>query len=272
MATVTEMRARLREAGEDVPERGRLNAEMRAKFDALTADTDTEWDLDGDGTDEQIDSLDLEPSVPLEPERPPRTARAVRQSKRARPVGERIFGKKDKPAPAKGKTRRISVEHLIGRVWEGVARFTQPLSLPMSRCLQVQSPVAGMILEDLVAGTVVDRALQPIARAEEKAEKVIALVGPPVLVLAMEQSFQLPEPQRMMRQAMIVPMLKESLRIWLQVAGPKVEQAAAREQEYQATFGKTIDELIGLFFAPPPGMTPEQAEQAQTEAMAGAAA
>jgi hypothetical protein len=267
MATATEMRAWLRDHGEDVPERGRLNADMIARYEAGHADWDT-----ADGDDSVADADELEPSVPMQPEKPPRTARAERQSRRRQPVGDRLFGKRepkptaDSKAKAKPKHKRVSVEHLVSRGWEAVARLAQPLSLPMARCLQVQSPVAGLILEDIVAGTVVDRVLQPVARAEEKAEKVLALIAPPILVLAIEASQQLPPKQMVMRQALLMPMLKESLRVWLQVAGPKVEQAARKEAEYQETFGRTIDEMIGLFF----GAGATTAEQEPE--MAGAAA
>jgi len=249
MATVTEMRSWLRDQGHDVPERGRLTADWKDLYDAGHPD----WDLDGVG--ELADADDLEPSVPMQAEKAPRTARSSRRDRRARPARERFSRKpaadkaKDKAAAArKRKQARVSVDHLVSRGWEAIARIAQPLSLPVSRCLQVQSPVAGMIIEEIVAGSLVDRVLQPVARAEEKAEKVLALVGPPLLVLAIEQSFLLPEPQMMMRQAMLMPMLKESLRLWLQIAGPKVEEAARREEEYQEKFGRTIDEMIALFF------------------------
>lgn len=276
MATVTEMRTWLREAGHDVPDRGKLHDDWKALYEAQHPPEDGpedgpgEWDLeDTEGADELAGADETEPSVPMQPERPPRTAKAGRRERRARPVGERLFGKRDKPpGKAKAKHRRVSVDHLVSRAWEGIARFAAPLSLPMSRCLQVQSPVAGMILEEIVAGTVVDRVLQPVARAEEKAEKVIALIGPPVLVLALEQTAMMPPEQAAMRQAIIVPMLRESLRVWLQVAGPKVEEAARREAEYQEKFGHTIDELMALFMN---GTVPGDVVDPEPE-MAGASA
>jgi hypothetical protein len=270
-ATETEaarVRRLLRDAGKDevISPRGRLTADEKAAYAALGDDPD--WDLEGDDPIVTIDG-DEEPSVPLDDEKQPRTPRSSRKARRSTPVGERIFGKRE-PKTAKAKARpkhkRVSVDHLVSRAWEGVARFAAPLSLPMSKCLQVQSPVAGMILEEVVAGTMADKVLQPIARAEAKAEKVLALIAPPILVLAIEQTQMLPPEQMMMRQALLMPMLKESLRIWLQVAGPKVEEAARREKEYQETFGATIDELIGLFFAAGPTVQAEQAEPA----MAGA--
>ena len=273
MATTAEMRAWLREEGHDIPERGRLTADLKATYDTAHAD---DWDTSAGGDDDDVAGAgDTEPSVPLQPERPPRTARGARQERRRKPVSERLFGKRQpKPGPGSARTRRrrVPVDHLTARAWEAVARFTAPVSLPVSRCLQVQSPVAGMILEDIVAGTLADRILQPIARAEEKAEKVLALVAPPVLVLALEQTQYMAPAQAAMRQAIIVPMLKESLRIWLQVAGPKVEEAARREAAYQREFGHTIDELIALFMS---GTVPGEAGEAETVAepeMAGAPA
>lgn len=275
MATVSEMRKALRQAGEDVPDRGRLNAEHIARYEELTDQQEAPWDVADDDPDGLLDTEELEPSVPMVPEQAPRTARSARAARRSRPIGERLLGPRPpKPKAAKGAgkaAKRISVDHLIARTWEGMARFAAPLSLPVSKCLQVQSPVAGMILEDIVRGTVVDKALQPIARAEEKAEKVLALVAPPVLVMAIEQSRFLPPQQMMMRQALLVPMLKESLRIWIQVAGPKVEEAARREADYQERFGNTIDEMMAMFFAEPPTTTVASAESAEPE-MAGAAA
>lgn len=279
MATVTEMRTWLRDQGHEVPERGRLTADWKQLYDTAhpagpSGTDDPDWDLQE--TEDETLGGETEPDVPMQPERPPRTARSGRRERRARPIGERLRGKrdaKDARARAKPKTRhrRVSVDHLVGRAWEGLARFTAPVSLPVSRCLQVQSPVAGMILEEIIAGTMADRILQPVARAEEKAEKVLALVGPPVLVLALEQTALLPPEQAAMRQAIIVPMLKESLRIWLQVAGPKVEEAARREAKYQEEFGHTIDELIALFMS---GTVPGEVvrEDAREPEMAGASA
>ena len=281
MATDSEIRAWARAEGVEVTARGRVGPDTRAAYASAHPQGsppagDDDWDLDGGPVgDDLLGADELEPSVPLEPERPPRTAKASRKE-RGRTRSDRIVGRilgepKDKGGKPKAKTRhrRVPVDHLVGRVWEGLARFAQPLSMPMSRCLQVQSPVAGMLLEDIVAGTVVDRVLQPVARAEQKTEKALALIGPPVLVLALEQT-QFMEPQQAaMRQAIIVPMLRESLRIWLQVAGPKVEEAARREAEYQEKFGHTIDELIAMFMG---AVSDGETVTVQEPEMAGASA
>jgi hypothetical protein len=144
----------------------------------------------------------------------------------------------------------------------------------------MQSPVAGLVLEDVVAGTMVDRMLQPVARAEQRGEKVLALVGPPVIVAALEASQGLPEQQRAMRQAFLIPLLRESMALWVDVAGDKIKVKAERDAERGPVMAQ-VDELIGMIFAPPtfPGEDPaaaeamarqaEDAEAAAAQAMAG---
>jgi len=284
-ATVTEMRAWLRSERPDleVGERGRLTDEQRAAYEAAHGVPDAGPDYDAGVSDADFD--EREPDTPMRPERAPRTQRQRREDGRAaarRTRGDRLRGRllgapADGPGAGKtgkGKTGtrkrlpRVPVDHLVSRVWEGMARVAGTASIPVSRCLQVQSPVAGMILEDVIRDTVVDRALQPLARAEDKAERVIALLGPPLLVAAIESTAALPPEQAAVRQAMLIPLLKESLRVWLEVAGPKVEEAARREAEYQNNFGRTIDELMNLFF----GNVTMTAEPAGEPETAGAAA
>jgi len=272
MATVTEMRTVLRASGLAPPDRGRLSPDWIKEYDKIVADTPSDVEDDygiseADFRDLPADDEMAEPSIPLKEE-----TRPVRPSEPKRHVRQRLFGAsspKDTSSKAKDKKRqkRITVEHLIGRTWEGLARISQPFSLSVSRCLMIQSPVAGAILEDVVRDTVVDRALQPLARAEEKAEAVIALAGAPILVMAIEQAMALEDQrQQAIRLAFLMPMLDESLRIWLKVAGPKVEIAAKREAEYQEKYGATINQLkAAILFG---GV----AAEAEADEMAGAAA
>lgn len=259
MATVTEKRAWLREHRPDltVGNRGGLSRELETAWEEGQPgdyhDGVSEADFSG------LEPGEAEPETPLTPERAPATPRSRRRAQTPRQRVGKLFSQdkqRDRKAKAKARAKhpRVSTEHVIGRVWEGLARVAQPLSLPVSACLQVQSRVAGPILEDVIAGTVVDRALQPIARAERKAETVLALVAPPVLVAlieqcgAMEAAGAITPQQAMMRRAILVPMLRETLRIWIDVAGPKIEEATQREHEYQEKYGHTIDGMIGLFF------------------------
>lgn len=158
----------------------------------------------------------------------------------------KLVGKQPGDAPkVRANKPRRGVDRIIERVWDMVGRVIQPVNLPVARVMAVQAPVAGMLLEDIIKGTVVDSLLQPIIRVEEKAELAFALIGPPLLVglLTSGRGQQL--------APVLVPALKESLRVWLEVAGPKIEAARVREEEFAEKYGAQIDVLIESFFAVP---------------------
>lgn len=192
-------------------------------------------------------------------ETPPRIP-APTMSERVQDAGDKIrsvtarargFGlAKNKGGP---KKPRVSVEKLIGTAWSIAARMVQPVSWPVANVLHVQAPVAGMVLEDVVRNTVVDTVLQPIARVGKGGEVALALLGPPVLVGLLHSK---PE-----AAPVAVPLLKESLRAWLDIAGPKMTEYAEREKKFQEEYGNTIDQMIEMFFTPPEGMvTPDESE------------
>jgi hypothetical protein len=265
MATVAEKRAWLRDHGHDVPARGRLGPELELEWER--GQIDAEWDAFGDDEPELADPDDLEPSVPMQPERPPRTARASRaqtrsdtRTRRRQSFVDRLAG----GSGAKGKTGskkkvpRMSVEKFTSRIYSNLGRMVAPLSQPLSNCLQAQATFAGVVLEDIIQGTIVDRALQPMARAEDKLGKGFALFTPPLCVLAIEHSMTLPADQMMMRQAFIMPVLREALRVGLEVSEEMADQLQARV-EANARSEAEVDKLIALIFgqrqaAPEPEM------------------
>lgn len=145
---------------------------------------------------------------------------------------------------SKDRKPRTSVERLIGRGWEMLSRLANPVNPPVARVLAFQAPVAGMLLDEIVKDTVVDTVLQPIVRAEEKMELAFALIGPPLIVGALTVR---PE-----AQPVLIPLLKESLVTWLEVAGDKIEAAKKKDEEFKAKYGDSIDEMINAIFAAPP--------------------
>jgi hypothetical protein len=266
MATTAEIRSWLRDQGETVPDKGRLNPALVAMYDqahpAAPSDDDTEWDLDAPA--EILDVEDLEPDVPMTPERRPRTKKTGRAEQRAKtPFTSRLLGSK----PAEGRkpprkvTGRISLEKFTTRMYSSLGRMVRPLSVPMSNCLQAQAAMAGVLLEDMVKHTTLDRILQPAARAEDKLDKGIALVAPPLLTLAIEQSFQLPPDQMMVRQAVLMPMLRESLRIGMEVSQSFAEQIKTRIEQ-DAKWDREIDDMIALIFAQPQATVVPEPEMA----------
>jgi hypothetical protein len=78
---------------------------------------------------------------------------------------------------------------------------------------------------------------------EDKGEVAFALIAPPMLVGALTMKPQM--------APILVPMLKESLRIWIDVAGPKLEIVQKRDDEFEQKYGQRIDEMIAYFLSPP---------------------
>jgi hypothetical protein len=277
MATLADKRAWLREyTAEDIPARGRLRPDLEAMYDDAHPDTpdaaDGDWDLGGDET-EVADPEDLEPSVPMQPERAPRTARAARSERRAQPPAARasrvvsslLGGKQGKPG-AKGKKTppRIGLEKFVTRGYSTLGRMVAPLSQPMSRCLQAQAAMAGVIFEDMARGTMADRLLQPMARAEDRLDKGFALAAPPLIVLAIEQTQvavnagRIDQQQAMVRMAFLQPILRESLRIGLEVSESYADQMKARIEQ-DAKWDAQVDDLIGMIFEMPAAAEAEMA-------------
>jgi hypothetical protein len=266
MATTAEMRAALRANGHDVPERGRLDDKWRQLYQqenpGRPASTDADWDQPDD--DDTIASPDdTEPSVPMQPERRPRTARTARAERRAQPAGQKagrllgaLRGTQDAKTGAKRKPKpkpRISVEKFTSRTYGHIGKAVAALAPSTGRCIQAQAAMAGVLLEDVVQGTVVDRVLQPVAQAEAKLDKVFALVAPPLMVFALEQNnaavlagTRTPG-DAMIRQAMIMPILRESLAIGLEVTEEYADQIAERLKANAARDAE-VDKLIAMIF------------------------
>ena len=268
-----DIRAVLREHGHEPPARGQLGrawldiyAEIQAGQNGQPAPSDD----DGVTVAGPLPG-DAEPDTDGPPaERRPRKPPATRK-----PLSERLRAARGGKPKRKVKHPRVPVDRVVGVVWEALGRMFTPLSPPTGRCLQLQAPVAGLILEDVVKGTVADRVLQPLARAEEKGKKVLAVAAPPMLVLALEQAQGLPDAQRLAREAFLVPMLLESLLLWDDVAGEKIEAQIQRDAE-RGPARERAEKIMAMIFAPPtagaasPAPEDEAATRAQADAMAGA--
>ena len=150
-------------------------------------------------------------------------------------------------------------------MWRGLSGLC-PLPAT-SRLLKIQAPVAGIILEDTVKGTVIDRFMQPVARLEKSGEDVYALLGPLVCVTAVQL-----QPDA---APFIIPVLRHSMLTWMKVAGPKMVQAMKQEALFEEEFGQTVDELIAFLFSDPSGDMQQEEERihaAQQELATEAAA
>lgn len=293
MATTAEIRAWARDQFDgDVPDRGKLPPAIVAAYDAEHGGIDPADELemvaalDADEADDARHAAALfgegdsepTPAAAIPPEVRPvkRPAAKSRQTRTDRLVGRLLDGpaargsqsKSKTPAKKGAATPRTSLEKLTTRLYKTAGRILAPVSPATSACIQVQSPYAGVILEDALRGTVVDRLMQPLARAEEKADTVLALVLPPVACFGIEMTFMQEQTEAVIfRRMVLTQVLREGLRTGLEVAekyGAQIEAAMARESKYDAD----VDAMMAAIFPPPPAPddTPDSAEMAAAAA------
>lgn len=240
MSTDAEVRDWLREQGRPVPVRGRVAADVRAEYEAAhppddqdDGQADLTIELPADIPEVAPDGQVAEPRQPRKPETPPQGRK------------RRLFDRKPQDKkPGTRKPPRVSLESLAAWAWGlgGLALQQAPRSTPVGRMLAMQAPVAGIIVDDMCKGTVVDRVLQPLARGSEKAEKGFALIGPPVLVAMISTR---PELYPVLSGPLKVAMLS-----WVELAGPAMEKAAKRaEQMAEKVAGVDVDAMIAALFA-----------------------
>jgi hypothetical protein len=149
----------------------------------------------------------------------------------------------------RGPRKRESLSTLAAFAWGGLAQAAARQGrIPTSRMLTLQAPVAGLLLDDALRGTLVDRILQPFARSGKRGEALFALFGPPLLV---EAIIRRPD-----RQELLVPLLAQALEQYADLAGPKLAAAKKRAERRAAELGsEDIQGLIAFLFQDPAGGT-----------------
>jgi hypothetical protein len=165
-------------------------------------------------------------------------------------------GQVGRPAP-----RRVSIENIVSFGWTIGAQMLAgtPKALPVARVLDMQAPVAGIVINEAAKGTVLDKALQPLARAGDKGEKAMALLGPPVIVAAISAKPEL--------YPVLYRPLKFSIMSWLEVSEPAMKKAEARAKKFEEKFGGLdVDAMIQALFAPAPAGSWPEADPEQEEA------
>ena len=270
MADPEEIRAWLRKNGHEIGDRGRIPADKAALYEAAhdpVAASVTEADFDPLPPDE-------DPGAEVKDETQPTKPRASRAR------GSGLLSLRGKSSGGSKRARRkvyqrVPLNKFGERTWDLFARFARPVSQATSTCFSLQAPMAGVLLEDIFRDSVADRFLQPLARAEDKADKVIALAVPPVLVLAIEMTGanpRLSEEERVFRLNILFAMLEEALEISLEVTEQYAEQLVAR-QERKSRHREDVSAMIAMIFPPrEPPSTVVEGEVVREPEMAGASA
>ena len=259
MADAAEVRAFLTENGIDVPAKGKLSAAHWAQYAELSgvpAEGDDDGTVPGPAYDGGVTEADFGP----EPDKPGTAVEVapVRPRRQRKPLRERL---RTTPQPSKYKrgtakkavAKRIPVDRLISDVYAMLGRLIEQVMPPVGRCIAWQAPTAGIVLEDKVRGTLVDRVLQPVARAEDAGRAAVGIFGLPVAVARFQAIQGIADPQqRAIQEAFLVPVIRELIVINIQLAGERMEEVLARQVATEPMYAKA-DELLMSFFAPPPG-------------------
>lgn len=200
------------------------------------------------------------PKEETPPPAPPTTT-----AKETRPATRRTA----QPAPT---GRRKSLASSFSAVYGGVgslAERTGDLSLlPTARVLQWNATVAGEAIDDLIAGSVVDKALQPLARKGDKVQKVSNVLGLPLVIYAITNKPEL--------WPMLEPMARQMFYENLAAMGPVIAAKKKRDAQVAKIVNELVDEgmlgrnedgsapspddLFAMLFAPPPGMVASEPE------------
>jgi hypothetical protein len=130
--------------------------------------------------------------------------------------------------------KRVSTAGTIEDVWGGAAGLLgRSGHVPLGRYMQWQAPAAGEMLDEAVAGTVIDkRLLQPAVKARGRLDLVIAVMGPPAIILQIErtpQLFHLDEQGNLSHP--MLPILKTTIRSSLPSILPAMKKAQQREEK-----------------------------------------
>lgn len=241
-----DIRTWARENGVDVNTRGPVNDTARAAYAAAHAGDELpavdRLDDVPTGLDEldPAGRLDMPPSRERQPTRPPPATSAPGwMNRRTKPAGA---------GAAKPPRRRVSIDGVVSGVWGIASMFLarNERALPVARMLTMQAPAAGLIVEDIAKNTLLDRVLQPFARAGKTGEQIGALIGPPILVAAITANPAL--------YPMLAPVLKMTLMSWMEISAPVMKKAREKAEKLSEEFGGLeIDLMIEMLFAPPPG-------------------
>ena len=237
-----------------------------------------------DDVGEGAASVGIDGAAPTTPppsrERPP-TNRKRSWKDRARSWWRAEGAAKPKPAKARGKVPRVPLagDLTAGYGWIG-ARLEHTVHYPAGRMMIAQAPAAGVTLDRALEGTLVDRAVvQPLWRTKETWNEIGGIVGPPVLLIVMqnlrvqiERDLEAGDVEAARANQMRFGFLSEGLAMLLRPSllslTEAMQEAAARRAEederIRAAFGDHLGDgdpvqaMIASLFAPPEWAQPSQ--------------
>ena len=273
-----------RATGRTVPERGRVSAKLRAEYEATVTQIGAHVDA-GDppaGGPERSAERPRPAAAERRPVPVPKPSSGWRERARALISGTppAAGGKKTAAAkaPPKEPRPRTPVTRVVERIWNQAARAYEHVNIPVARTMQWQSPYIGIVVEDVIKATPLDRILQPLARVETAATGVGAMIAMPFIVGAITSERNNPDTHGMaavVRQQLLHSALDECIDSQLEMFGnAELVGKIAKSAAQQATRTADIDRIRGMIFAamPPGPDMPENPTAAQMQAAEAEAA
>lgn len=222
-----------RDQGHDIGDKGPISRTVREAFQARDTEGGRLPSDDEPSPETEAVASTTPEATPKQPTVAARAKDTIAKSRTRR--GTR--GGAAKPKTTKASGPRASVEAILTGLYGAFAGGVGRVNPAVGMIMGVQAPVAGMLLEDSVKGTAVDRLLQPFAKNADRARVGKALFGPPMLVAAISAKPEL--------APVLLPQLRRMLADYIDLAGPKIVEIQKREAEFEAKYGADVDEIIG---------------------------
>lgn len=278
-----------RATGRTVTERGRVSAKLRAEYEAVAA---------GLGADVDAGDPPAGRPAPGGPERPSERPRAAAAERQPRPVRKPASGWRDraralisgpppaaagkkpaaKAAPAREPRPRQPITRVVERLWGQAARAYEHVNIPVARTMAWQAPYVGIVAEDAIKGTPIDKLAQLAARVESATTGIGSMIAMPFIVGAITSERNNPDTHGLaavVRQQFLHSALDECIDSQLEMFGNaelvgKIAKSAAEHEARAAD----IDRIRAMIFAamPPEPHVPEDATPAQMQAAEAEAA
>ena len=226
MANSRQIRAWLREQNYDVPDAGPLSLEYRQLYNDAHSDPQPDVSVRDDAP-EYVE--EVAPKVSDKDQ--PVLGRVVNRARKAT-SGARTRGK---------KVARKSLASVISMGYEWLAVPAASVSVPVSFMMQMQAPVVGEILDGPIAGTIIDKLLQPLATVNEALEPVNAVLTPLVGAFLLDKF-----PQHADK---IMPKMRNGLHQWAKVSGPYYVKQQEEEEVFEKEYGESIDQVLEQLLA-----------------------
>ena len=180
-------------------------------------------------------------SVPPDPDEPVKRRRfwekkpTVEQTPPAPVTAERRPGKRTPSKLGRRQSSADTLEDIIGGV--GALAVRTGKHAPLGRYLQFSAPVNAEILDDAVAGTLIDRKLlQPMVKGRGRFDAIGSVFGPPAIILAITN-----DPSK---APLLIPVLKSTIRNSLPAMAKAAKKVAAKEEAQQKAAAELFPDLL----------------------------